>query len=123
MTHETKMRKRHDGWAAESEQKLQDVAADSMGAAGERIIKLSTSKGPRGGISSFVSVCIRRRENGYQSEQVAMFEDYAKWYNVTPCARVTEKAIQAAHAVALQTFADHIAAAKVQYGISEQVAA
>lgn len=104
--------------SAESEYKLEDVPADSMEEAGVRMIKLSTSKGSRGGISSFASVCVRRDTgHGYQSETSALFQDYAKWYNVTPCARVTEKAIREAHAVALESFADHIAAAKLQYGI------
>lgn len=110
-------RDRDNAPRAESEIKLEDVAAEGREDAGVRMLKLSTSKGSRGGISSFASVCVRRYSNGYQTETSALFQDYAKWYNATPCKRVTEKAIEAAHRVALETFAEHIAAAKLQYNI------
>lgn len=109
MQHETKMRKGYDGWRAESE--------ISLGAAedGERVLKLSTSRNSRGGLSSFASTCIRKDEGGYYSERHAIFGDYAKNFNPVPCARVTEKAVKDAHTKALEQFPAIIEEAKAYY--------
>ena len=106
------------GLSIESEVKLEDVAASGSECAGQRIIKLNTSKSAPLGISSFASVCVRRFEGNFRSEVTALGEDYAKRYNATPCKRVTEKALVAAHMAALASFADHIAAAKKHYKIA-----
>lgn len=64
-----------------------------------RVAKISTSKSSRGGISSTISVCLK----GSGVETFKVFEDYMKHIQ-TPCKRVTQAALEAAH---LATIANH----------------
>jgi len=107
MTYETAMRQSFNGWRAETSHVLETLANGS-----QRVLELSTSKTSRGGaISSFASVSIIARH----TKTHAIFGDYAKTVHQEPCARVTEKALRAAHDRALVNFPNVIAEAQAFY--------
>jgi hypothetical protein len=124
MTFELKMTKGRDGWKAQSEINLGECDGMSAGTRGERILKLSTYKHPRGGIWSLASVSVREhREGGYYSEFTQLFQDYNKTVQQVPAACATEKAIKQAHETALRSFPAIIEEARAQYAAKAQAAA
>ena len=124
MTFELKMTKGRDGWKAQSEITLGECDGMSAGTRGERILKLSTYKHPRGGIWSLASVAVREhREGGYYSESTMLFQDYNKTVQHIAAARATEKAIKQAHETALRSFPAIIEEARAQYAAKAQAAA
>lgn len=114
MKHTYTMTQKRDGHNAESVAKLGDVAADGMDAAGERMIGLNTYKSGRE-IVSVASVHIARKSNGYSTKSFDVFGDYRRTVAKVPCARVTAKAIEAAHVAALEYFSDCIEGATKRY--------
>lgn len=91
----------------------------NLGDRGDRVLQVSTSKSSKGDISSLASVHIKKVERGFISREHTMFEDYSKWFNRTPCARVTEKALVTAHEKALEQWPEIETEVKAKYGITE----
>lgn len=98
-----------NGWQAVSEVALHDTGE------GARVLRLRTSK-DKGGIAATATVFVRKGCNGYATETHAIFSDFYK-SGIAPaaCARVTEKAIEAAHRHALAFMDALIEEAKAFY--------
>jgi len=129
MEYEMKLQKNQSGWKATTEIKLEDVAENSDAIskeAGERILRLSTSKG-NNGVTSTASVFKRvtKAYDGkeYCSEQHVMGfgtpgGDYYRTVKKYDVKRVTEKAISEAHKDALTYMDAVLHAAKAHYNIA-----
>jgi hypothetical protein len=122
MTFELNITKGQNGWKAQSEISLGECDGMFAGTRGERILKLSTYKHPRGGIWSLASVAVRENREGYYSESTMLFQDYSKTVQHIAAARATEKAIKQAHETALQGFPAIIEEARAQYAAKAQAA-
>ncbi len=114
MNYKTKINKGYDGWQAQSEAIVGETPE------GTRILRLRTSK-VRGGLSSTASVSIRSLKNGFATETTILFQDFFKsGIAPTPCNRVTEKSIEAAHKAALEQMESLIAEALAFYNNTAQ---
>ncbi len=109
MNYNTKIQKGYDGWNAKSEAVLGETPE------GTRFLRLCTSKA-RGGLATTASVFIRSMQSGCPVETTVLFGDFRKsGISPTPCSRVTEKSIEAAHKVALAQMESLIAEAQAFY--------
>lgn len=113
MTYETKMTKGRNGHRAETDFVIQTGLKDNMGRDCVRLMRISTSKGSYGGVSSFAQVLLKSEV----SETTLFPDDYMKHFNKSNPPRVTEKVIREAHNTGLAHALEHLAAAKAQYGI------
>lgn len=111
MTYETTTHKDYSGaWRAES------IAVLGETPEGTRKLELTTSK-VRGGIAATANVFIYKDEGtGFSSKTTEIFGDfYRSGIAVTPCKRVTEKAIKEVHSLALLEMAAIVTEAKAFY--------
>lgn len=103
----TIIQKKASGWTATTNIVLGELPANSMGGAGERILRISTSKWDGGrGICSHASVVESRQSlsGEYRIETFGICEDFSKRLIATPNVRVTEKSVMAHHIKALKEF-------------------
>lgn len=121
MTYETKMKNsKYSGWYADTDAKISDVPATDFETAGERILRISTGKSPRGDLLTTAScLIIRKSERGYNTEQFAIGGDFRKTIHQTPCKRVTEKVTRETHAEALKLLPQVLEEAKAYYAGKE----
>lgn len=90
-----------------------------------RVLSVYTSKCRAGVINTFASVCVEvdhiNPDTGkpYTMQTTAIFSDFAKRYNTTIAKTVTEKAVRAAHDVALQSIEAVIQEARGFYTIKD----
>ena len=113
----------HYGYECRSQVVLQEGVSTMgcvSGETGTRVLNFTTYKLESGVIGTYASVAIEVRKNGYTSSSTEIFKDYHKRYNLTACKVATEKAVKQAHAVALETAQEHIAAALAQYGVTTE---
>jgi hypothetical protein len=125
MTHnlETKITKNDNGYKYTTDYSLGIVPATEYDKEGERVLRIATSKRhfAKGIIESSATVItVRDSGHGYKSEQHAFgmgtgCGDYSRTIERTPCPRVTEKHIKAAHESALQHFETVLAQAIAHY--------
>lgn len=82
------------------------------------ILEISTKKSDYG-VRTIASVCVYRRENGYSMRTFTVFQDYMKVVLRHDIKRVTDKAIENAHALGLSAFesGEFMSQIKQQYGV------
>ena len=103
MTYETKIKKdKFNGWIAETEIPVEKYYDESEKAEVTRVFAITTSKSSRGLVSR-VSVHKEIPQDGYISKVTTIFQDYYKIIMTHDIARVTSKAIQEAHNLALES--------------------
>lgn len=83
-------------------------------------VKIVTSKTHNGYLTSSVSVNTIEQMEGYATESFVMFQDYSKRIKAfTDVKRVTDKAVELAHAEALKLFNEgqYMQEINAQYGV------
>lgn len=85
-----------------------------------RVLEITTSKGSRGGIDTFASVCTIEDKGGYQIKTHAIHGDFFGRVQSVECSRVTDKAVMCAHSDALKSINDIIDAAREFYRAREK---
>lgn len=77
------------------------VAESRIDLAGDRQLKIRTSKNDRGALITSASVCQIERDRDYYVEKFQLYGDYLKSVRITQPARVTSKVVEAQQALAL----------------------
>ena len=121
MTTTTYEKSKYTGWTGRTELDLPEVPnRQDMGRYVKPLLCVSTSKRSNGAVTSFVGV--QWEGGGFVTQ--AIFEDFARHYNSTRCARVTEQAIRVVHEKTLAQLDAIRAEATAQYlNRAEQVTA
>lgn len=117
MTYTTQIEKDYSGkLSAKTAIELGECIDDDSGKLAQRILSVTSSKS-RGGIGTIASVHILVDEGEFQVRKFTIFQDYQKTIANTPCKRVTEKTLTAAHDEAMKGIDVVLLEVKAQYNL------
>lgn len=112
MTTTTYEKSKYTGWTGRTELDLPEIPTrQDMGRYVKPVLCVRTSKRSNGTITSFVGV--QWEGDGFVTQMI--FQDFAKHFNRTICARATEAAIRAVHEKTLSRIDEIRAEATAQY--------
>lgn len=114
MSYKMVVKKGQDGWKAETRIPLEF--------AGGRTLIVSTRKGYRSGIDTYLQAAFIKDEGGFQSVSFVVFQDFNVTMKNYPAKRVTDKAVIEAHYKSLENIEAYIAKANAFYQASEDKA-